>query len=48
MAAIIVKLLVSALMKVLNSCLNTARKSSNQDSKATIYPSDVIPGFSIL
>lgn len=47
MAAIIAKLLESALIKVLNSCLNTAKKSSNQDSKAIIYPSDVIPGFSI-
>ncbi|SMG09320.1 hypothetical protein SAMN03080602_00424 [Arenibacter troitsensis] len=43
MAAIIVKLFVSALILVLNSCLNTAKKSNNEDIKVTIYPSDVIP-----
>ncbi|RAJ15484.1 hypothetical protein LV92_00179 [Arenibacter echinorum] len=43
MAAIIAKLFVPAHIAALNSCLNTAKKSNNEDIKVTIYPSDVIP-----
>ena len=43
MAAIIAKLFVPAHIAVINSSLNTAKRSNNQDSKTTIYPSDVIP-----
>ncbi|MGY8915090.1 MAG: polysaccharide lyase family 7 protein, partial [Flavobacteriales bacterium] len=48
MDAILVKsflrsLLSLTLIVVLNSCLDTAKKSNDQDSEATIYPSDVIP-----
>ncbi|MEB8346141.1 polysaccharide lyase family 7 protein [Flavobacteriaceae bacterium KMM 6898] len=48
MDAIFVKSLLRSLLSltlivVLNSCLNTAKKSNDKDSEATIYPSDVIP-----
>ena len=47
MAAIIAKLFVPAHIATLNSCLNTAKKSNSEDSKATIHPSDVIPWLPI-
>ncbi|MET7027952.1 polysaccharide lyase family 7 protein [Sediminicola luteus] len=48
MDAIIVKSFVRSLLSltlivVLNSCLDTTKKTNDQDSEATIYPSDVIP-----
>lgn len=51
MDAIIVKSLVRplfslAFIAVLNSCLNTAKKSNIEEPKAKIYPSDVIPFMS--
>ena len=36
-------LLMIGLALVINSCLDKAKKSKNEESKATIYPSDIIP-----
>ncbi len=36
-------LLMIGLALLLNSCSNTAKKSTNKDTKTTMYPSDVIP-----
>ena len=36
-------LLMIGLVLALNSCVDKAKKSTNEDPKATIYPSDVLP-----
>jgi hypothetical protein len=36
-------LLMVGLLLLMNSCFNTAKKSTDKDTKTTMYPSDVIP-----
>jgi len=41
--SLVQSLLMIGLVLVINSCFDKAKKSKNEDSKATIYPSEVIP-----
>ncbi|WP_297706078.1 polysaccharide lyase family 7 protein [uncultured Eudoraea sp.] len=41
--SLVQSLLMIGLVLFINSCFDKAKKSKNEDSKATIYPSDVIP-----